>query len=127
MWENTDQKNSQYRQFLRSVRSMMYFAIIPIPISRSQMFFKISILKSLAIFTGKHLYWCFPVQVFSCGYCEDFKKSFFYRTPPVAASEFGNNSDKHLSLQRLVHYGYLRPFCEPRRLPEEKRHFFGLV
>ena len=24
-------------------------------------------------------------QVFSCKYCEIFKKSFFYRTPPVAA------------------------------------------
>ena len=28
-----------------------------------------------------------PAQVFSCRYCEIFKNSFFFRTPPVAASE----------------------------------------
>ena len=27
-----------------------------------------------------------PAHVFSCEYCEIFKNSFFYRTPPVAAS-----------------------------------------
>ena len=27
-----------------------------------------------------------PAQVFSCEYCKIFKNSFFYRTPPVAAS-----------------------------------------
>ena len=27
------------------------------------------------------------VQVFSCEFCEIFKKTFFVRTPPVAASE----------------------------------------
>ena len=67
--------------------------------SRSQMLFKIGILKNFAIFTGKHLCWSFfliklqafrpeketPTQVFSCEYCEIFKNTFFYRTPPVAA------------------------------------------
>ena len=59
-------------------------------------------------------------QVFCCEYCVIFKKNSFCRTPPVAAPEFGNISDKRLSLQRLVHYEYLKPLCEPRRLSEEK-------
>ena len=28
-----------------------------------------------------------PTQVFSCEFCEIFKSTFFYRTPPVAASK----------------------------------------
>ena len=28
-----------------------------------------------------------PAQVLSCEICENFKKTFFYRTPPVTASE----------------------------------------
>ena len=65
--------------------------------SRFQMFFKISALKNFANFTGKQLCWSLfliklqlqlyqkeaPTQVF---FCEIFKKTFFYRTPPVAAS-----------------------------------------
>ena len=43
--------------------------------SRSQVFFKTGVLKTFAIFTGKHL----------CEYCESFKNGFFYRTCPVAA------------------------------------------
>ena len=42
--------------------------------NRSLMFFKISVLKNFATFTGKHL--CWPLQ------------AFFYRTPTVAASGF---------------------------------------
>ena len=59
---------------------------------RSQMFFKIGVLKSLAIFTRKHLCWnrfLAKLQAslaLSCKYCENFKDSIFYRTPPVAAS-----------------------------------------
>ena len=72
--------------------------------SRSQIFFEIGSLKNFAIFTGKHLCWGFfliKMQAFrpatflkrdsntniSCGYCEIFRSSFFWRTPPVAASE----------------------------------------
>ena len=49
-------------------------------------------LKSLANFTGKHLYWSLfllktPTQVFSYEICEIFKNTFFYRIPPVAAFE----------------------------------------
>ena len=68
------------------------------------MFFEIGSLKNLVIFTGKHLSWglfliklqTFRLAIFfkrdsnicvSCGYCEIFKNSFFYRTPPVAASD----------------------------------------
>ena len=66
------------------------------------MFFKISVLKNFAIFTGKHLCWGLfltkwqawrdaiywketSTQVLSCEYCEIFKNSFFHRTPLVAA------------------------------------------
>ena len=36
---------------------------------------------------------CFPTEVFSCKICEIFKDTFFYRTPPVAAS--GNGKTFH--------------------------------
>ena len=66
--------------------------------SRSQMFFKIYVLKHFANFTGKHLCWSLilrtfqfwrlathqkeaPTQVFFCEICEIFK------TPQVAASD----------------------------------------
>ena len=29
-----------------------------------------------------------PTQAFPCEFCEIFKNTFFYRTPPVAASAF---------------------------------------
>ena len=70
--------------------------------SRSQMFFKGGVLKSYAIFTGKHLrlrhflikFQTFkpatlkvnPMKVFYCDYCKMFKKFFFHRTPLLAAS-----------------------------------------
>ena len=70
--------------------------------SRLQMFFKVGVLKSYAIFTRKHLRWSrfsiklqsfrpatlkvTPTKVFFCEYCKIFKNSFFHRTPPVAAS-----------------------------------------
>ena len=71
--------------------------------SRLQILFKIGVLKSFANFTGKHLCWSLflknlqaeglqlhkkrlrCLQVFSCKVCEIFKKTFSYRTPPVAA------------------------------------------
>ena len=46
--------------------------------NRSQMFFKIVVLKNLAIFTGKHLCWCFFFnKVLSCEICETFKNMCF--------------------------------------------------
>ena len=60
--------------------------------SHLQLFFKMAVLKHLAIFTGKHLRWNLllineaSTQVFSCEYCEIFKSSFLYRTTLVAAS-----------------------------------------
>ena len=73
--------------------------------SRSQMFFKVAILKNSAIFTEKYLYWSLfsinlqarpeglqrykketPIQLFFCEYCKVFKNSFFYITSPAAAS-----------------------------------------
>ena len=51
------------------------------------------VLTNFANFTGKHLCWslfkiklqhgCFPVKI-----CEIFKSTYFYRTPPVVASEY---------------------------------------
>ena len=71
--------------------------------SRFQMFFKISVLKSFAIFSKMHLCWSVflnnlqaeglqlylkksPTQVFFCEVCEIFENTFFYRTPPVTAA-----------------------------------------
>ena len=52
------------------------------------------VLKNFAKFTGKHL--CQSLifkketlaQVFSCEFCEISKKTFFHKTPLVAASDF---------------------------------------
>ena len=60
--------------------------------SRSQMFFKISILKNFAMFTGKHLCWSLfliklqAFRFFLVNIAELLRTTFFYRTPPVAAS-----------------------------------------
>ena len=72
---------------------------------RSQMFFKIGVLKNFANFTGKHLRWSIfltklqalrsPTQLFSYEICELFKNTFFYRTKPVAASK--NNGQQQIS------------------------------
>ena len=55
------------------------------------------ILRNIAKFTGKHL-WRSPflnfmkketmAQVFYCEFCKIYKKTFFYRTPLVAASGY---------------------------------------
>ena len=57
-----------------------------------EVFYKKAVLKKLAIFTGKHLHWSIfliklqalqlyckeiPTQLFSCEYCEIFKKTYF--------------------------------------------------
>ena len=72
--------------------------------SHPEVFCKKRALGNFAKFTGKHL--CQDLffdkiaglrpstllkkklaQVFSCEFCEIFKNTFFYRTPPVAASD----------------------------------------
>ena len=64
--------------------------------SRSQIFFKIGVLKNFTTFTGKHLCCSLlllkkpPTQVLSCEYCEFFIKKLFYRTPPLAAFVYWN-------------------------------------
>ena len=72
--------------------------------SRTQMFFKVGVLKRFANFTGKHLCWSLflknlqakglqlhkkrktPTEVLSCEVCEIFDSTFSYRTPPVTTS-----------------------------------------
>ena len=53
--------------------------------SRLQVFSKIVFLTNFAMFTGKQNPWTL-IQVFTCEYCKNFKNSFFYRTPLMAAS-----------------------------------------
>ena len=57
-----------------------------------KVFCKKEVLKNFTKLTGKHLCWSLfkkeaLTQVFSCEFCEVFKNTFFYRAPPVAASE----------------------------------------
>ena len=76
--------------------------------SRPEVFCKKGIIKNFTKFTGKHL--CQRLffnkvaglrpgtcnfikkktlaQVFYCQFCEIFKNAFFYRTPPVTATDF---------------------------------------
>ena len=56
--------------------------------SRSQMFFKIGVLKNFATLTGKHL--CWPLQ------------AFFYRTPTVTASGFSQQQIPFFQLNLVV-------------------------
>ena len=58
---------------------------------------KKDVLRNFARFTGKHLYQSLQAcnvikketlaRVFSCEFCEISKSTFFYRTPPVTASD----------------------------------------
>ena len=66
-----------------SVRLNFYVVLQPATkSSRSQMLFKIGVIKNFAKSTGKHL--C-KAHVFSCEFYEIFKNTFCLRTPPVAA------------------------------------------
>ena len=59
-----------------------------------EMLCKKVVLQNLAKFTGKNLCWGLflikltMAQVFSYEFCEILKNTFFYRTPPAAASGF---------------------------------------
>ena len=93
-----------YQQKAKSgkVASFIFFKSTFFRSSCFQMFFKVGVLKSYAIFAGKHLRWSHfwikfqsfrpgtlkitPTKVLFCEYCKIFKNSFFHRTPPVAAS-----------------------------------------
>ena len=66
--------------------------VVKQPFAGKQLFFKICAHKNFAIFTGKNLRWSlfliklqafmyFPLKI-----AKLFRASFFYRTPPVAAS-----------------------------------------
>ena len=57
--------------------------------SRSQMFFKIGVLKYRYL------------QTFSCEYCKIFKNNYFDRTPPVAASEYISQAKSNVAIQTL--------------------------
>ena len=69
------------------------------------MFYNINVLQNFTMFTRKHLYRSLFIiklltwrsatlfkkdstQVISCEYCKIYKNSFFYRTHPVAPSEY---------------------------------------
>ena len=60
--------------------------------SRSKVFFKTGVLKRPATLLKT------PTQVFSCEIFEIFKNTFFYRTPPVAASDEKYRALKNLKL-----------------------------
>ena len=84
--------------------TIAYLQYVTIRSSRSEVFCKKGVLENFAKFTGKHLCqslflikrlrheaWNFIkketlAQVFTCEFSEISKNTFFYRTPPVAAS-----------------------------------------
>ena len=55
--------------------------------SRMEVFCRKGVLENSAKFIGKHLCWT-PAKIFSYEFCEIFKKTFTYRTPQLAASQF---------------------------------------
>ena len=66
------------------------------------------------------------VQVFSCEYCQIFKNSFFYRTPPVAAFHTLNSSSEMKSFSRLtIIWVSFRPFHKlpSRYLLAQSKHW----
>ena len=69
------------QSFLKPEKSLRIMSNCAIQKSnRSQIFLKIGVLKSFAIFTRKHLRWSpvleTPTQVLSCEYCEIFLNNF---------------------------------------------------
>ena len=86
--------------------------------SRSQMFFKIAVLKNIANFTGKRLYWSLfliKLQVLKLNFTEKrlqhrwfpVKFAKFLRTPPVTASEskyLQNKTFFFFQIKKLMHY-----------------------
>ena len=87
---------------IKKWKSLFFFKSTYFWSSRSQMFIKGGVLKSYAIFTGKHLCWSHflikfqlfrpatlkvtPMKVFYFNCCKIFKNSFFRRTALLAAS-----------------------------------------
>ena len=64
--------------------------------SRSQIIFEIDILKNFAILTGKHLCWSlFLIKL------RNFQEQFFYRTFPVAASDYQQHTNPSFFLYAL--------------------------
>ena len=98
----------------------------PLRSSSSQMFFKLVVLKNFTIFkhtTKTSIQPVFHVQTtckdrfhvvstwntrgvfaFSCEYCGIFKKSFFYKTPLVAASGLFQYIDSYVLLLFHIHF-----------------------
>ena len=86
--------------------------------SRLQMFFKVGVLKSYAIFTGKTTTWSHfwikfqsfrpadlkvtQTKVLFCEYCKIFKNSFFHRTPLVALLPFSTTFQNYYWKDRLI-------------------------
>ena len=71
---------------VKVMKVKMMGVIMKVRSSRSQMLFKIGILKNFAISTRKQLGWSFFVIKLQA-LRELLKNTFFYRTPPVAAPE----------------------------------------
>ena len=61
--------------------------------SRPEVFCKEGVLRKYKV-SGNFIKKEAVAQVFSCGFCEISKNTFFYRTPPVAASVIRRNT-KH--------------------------------
>ena len=70
-----------------------------------EVFCKKVVLQNFAKFTGKNLCWSLflikltMAQVFSYEFCEILKNTFFYRTPPAAASVF---TKSHFNKSQVV-------------------------
>ena len=97
---------------------------LSLSLSLSEVFCEKGVLRNFAKFTGKHLSQGLfftkscrsqacnfikkesPAQMFSCGFCEFLRTPFFYRTPPVAASE--KNVHKTLLLISVTVNSYLK-------------------
>ena len=93
--------------------------------SRSQMFFKIGVLKRFVILTGKYLCWSLflinfvketPTQVCSCEYWKIFKNSFFVEHIRWLLLQALNNKNIPKNLANLTRmYRYRSPFLSSRR------------
>ena len=62
--------------------------------SRPEVFCKKGVLRNLAKFTGKYLCQCLFFNKVTGLFCEIFKNTFYYRTPPVAAFDAISYTDQ---------------------------------
>ena len=110
-------KKLNLKIFRVSYQELVIFNLCRTKSNRSQMFFKVVIVKSFTIFTGKHLCWNLFLEIFrlatllkrdsNIGFflwiLWNFWEQLYYRTPPVAASDCRRDPEHEHLIKVSIH------------------------